>query len=416
MLAHHHRGVDRLAQPVGDVDRLTLHHDDELVAAEAGQHVVLAQHRAQPLGHDLEELVADLVAEAVVDRLEVVEVDEQDGDLAHLGRGQPIVEQVHQVRAVGETGQLVVACRVAQLLRRATLLGDVLDVGDRQHHAVVLGGRDARAGPHVLAIAAAVALVDPVRIDDAELEPRPVWLGGAHVVGMRELAERATHEIVDVATQHLGQRLVGVDDATVVEPHQRHAGRRRLERLLEATPGLVEGTRLLLPLGHVAQPDDQPLLVVDDMVTRHVERHLDDHLAMPGGVHRHQQRVDVVPLEAALDGRPEPDLIVVAGLVDEVGLDELAPGQVEHLQRGGVGRQHDAGGIDQQHRFGQLVEQATDLGLGLFDGGQPAAHALVLAAQVPHAEGERGDGDDADDHDRLVSPNAHATRLRHRRP
>ena len=147
MLADHDRGVDRLAQPVGDVDRFALHHDDELVAAESGQHVALAQRRAQPLGHDLQQLVADLVAEAVVDRLEVVEVDEQHRHLVDLGRRQPVVEEVHQVRAVGQPGQLVVAGRVPQLLGGAALLGDVLDVGDRQHHAVVLGD-DTRVRAH----------------------------------------------------------------------------------------------------------------------------------------------------------------------------------------------------------------------------------------------------------------------------
>ena len=88
-------------------------------------------------------------------------------------------------------------------------------------------------------------------------------------------------------------------------------------------------------------------------------------------------------------------MVVTARLIDQVGVDELAPGEVEHRQRGGVGRQHDAVGVDQQHRLGQLVEQAPHLDLGGFDGGRRRAHAFVLAAQVPHAEGERDDGDNA---------------------
>ena len=137
--------MDGLAQAFGDVDRLALHDDDELVATEPGEHVAFAQHRAQPLGHDLQQLVADLVPEAVVDRLELVEVDEQHGDVVDLGVAEPVVQQVHQIRPVRQPGQLVVARRVAQLLGGAALLGDVLDVGDRQHHAVVLGRRHARA-------------------------------------------------------------------------------------------------------------------------------------------------------------------------------------------------------------------------------------------------------------------------------
>ena len=51
----------------------------ELVAAEPRQHVARAQLRLQPPGDGDQESVADHVAEAVVDQLEAVEVDEQHG-------------------------------------------------------------------------------------------------------------------------------------------------------------------------------------------------------------------------------------------------------------------------------------------------------------------------------------------------
>ena len=60
-----------------------------------------------------------------------------------------------------------------------------------------------------------------------------------------------------VAAQHLGERLVGVDDPAVVEPDERHPRGRRVERLLEAAPGLVEGPGLLLALGHVTESHDE---------------------------------------------------------------------------------------------------------------------------------------------------------------
>ena len=59
---------------IGDV----LEQERELVAAEAGHRVAGADRRAQPLADLLEHAVARLVPEAVVDRLEVVEVHEQD--------------------------------------------------------------------------------------------------------------------------------------------------------------------------------------------------------------------------------------------------------------------------------------------------------------------------------------------------
>ena len=54
--------------------------DGELVAAEARDQVAVAHGAAQPVRDLDQQPVAGLVAEAVVDDLEVVEVEEEDGD------------------------------------------------------------------------------------------------------------------------------------------------------------------------------------------------------------------------------------------------------------------------------------------------------------------------------------------------
>src|SRR3712207_5546303 len=74
-----------LDDPVGDgLDLVLAGHvleqHGELVAAEPGRRVRDAEAVQEPAGHAGEELVAGGVAEAVVDPLEVVEVEEQDGD------------------------------------------------------------------------------------------------------------------------------------------------------------------------------------------------------------------------------------------------------------------------------------------------------------------------------------------------
>ena len=57
---------------------LQLRHDDgELVAAEAGNRVELPDAAAQPVGDDLQQLVADRMSERVVDALEMIEVEAQ---------------------------------------------------------------------------------------------------------------------------------------------------------------------------------------------------------------------------------------------------------------------------------------------------------------------------------------------------
>ena len=76
---------DRIGQPLGhELGGLLAGHvvaqDRELVAAEAGHHVVRAHGRAQPVGHRHQQSVAGGVAQAVVHHLEAVEVEEQDRD------------------------------------------------------------------------------------------------------------------------------------------------------------------------------------------------------------------------------------------------------------------------------------------------------------------------------------------------
>ena len=72
------------------LDRRALEQDRELVAAEAGDGVARPQQCPEAFGDDAEEAVARRMPEAVVDRLEVVEVDAQHGRVraVRLAMGQ----------------------------------------------------------------------------------------------------------------------------------------------------------------------------------------------------------------------------------------------------------------------------------------------------------------------------------------
>ena len=133
------------------------------------------------------------------------------------------VDAGEQLGAVGQAGQVVVGRRPLQSLGGPPLLGDVLDVGDGERHALVLGDGDPRPGPHELAVAAQVALVEQVRVGDAELEPGPVRRGRPQVLRVGDLADAAPDEVLDRAVEHVGERPVGVEDDRVVEAHERHA-------------------------------------------------------------------------------------------------------------------------------------------------------------------------------------------------
>lgn len=81
----------------------------ELVAAEPGDGAAVAQRRGEPLGHPDQQLVAGGMAQGVVDRLEVVEVQAQHGDGRAVGMParDGLFQPMHEQRPVGQAGQVV---------------------------------------------------------------------------------------------------------------------------------------------------------------------------------------------------------------------------------------------------------------------------------------------------------------------
>jgi hypothetical protein len=124
-------------------------------------------------------------------------------------------------------------------------------------HALVLGDRHPGPGPHEVTIAAQVPLFEQVGVGDAKFQACSLCRCGTQVVGMGDLADSRTDQRRQRPTEHVGERLVGVDDAAVVESNEGHARRRRVERLLEPTPGLLERHGRASTIGDVTQQHHQ---------------------------------------------------------------------------------------------------------------------------------------------------------------
>ena len=207
-----------------------------------------------------------------------------------------------------------------------------------------------------------------------------------HVVGVRELAERVPDELVDLDAEHLGERLVGVDDPAVVDAHERHAGRGRVERLLEPAPRLLECPRVLLALGQVAQTQHHPPLRARARSGSRTSLGASSRLRRcPSGL---RARWNV----ASTSTDPSsPTRRTGAGSTISPAIARRQPARSssrsaastrsrknERIERGRfdaaqlgrrrVGRQHAAFGVEQHHRLGQLVEESPHARLG---GGHP---------------------------------------------
>ena len=89
----------------------------ELVAPDAGDAVGAARRVADALGHRAQDLVAGLVAQVVVDRLEPVEIDEDEPHpaLPPSGSQQHLVQGLEKEGAIRKAGEAVVAGQALQL-------------------------------------------------------------------------------------------------------------------------------------------------------------------------------------------------------------------------------------------------------------------------------------------------------------
>jgi hypothetical protein len=157
------RLVQAVEDPAGDRRRRVgvgdpLQQHAELVAAEAGRGVGRAQAALEAPGRGHQQLVAGGVAEAVVDVLEVVQVDEQHGQVARPGAGQGVLDPLGEQGAVGQAGQPVVERLVDELGLELLAVRDVAGV---QHQAADVGVLEQVGGHGLRVQPGAVAVADP---------------------------------------------------------------------------------------------------------------------------------------------------------------------------------------------------------------------------------------------------------------
>ena len=233
----------------------------------------VSPERSEPMqapGHRHQELVAHGVAQAVVDELEVVEVQEQHGQRRQRPRrpGQGVLEAVPEQGPVGQPAQGVVEGLVLQLLLQALALGHV---AQGEHDA--LDGRFAEqvVGDH-LHVAATTRQPWRMRhsaVTDVPARKATPAVGGNgpfHVLGVEQRSEPpALQRPRFVAEDALRRgRLVG--DGRVGPGDQDDVGGALYERLEPhlAPPG-VEGLGQLLPVEGQADLGGQGLQGVGEV-------------------------------------------------------------------------------------------------------------------------------------------------------
>ena len=126
-ISEHQRDAVRYALGVGHVDH-RVEDQQELITPEPGDHVAGAHGRGEPRGDGAQDLIADGVAERIVEEVESVQVHEHRGEASlagTLGADDRAPQQVEGEGAVREARERIVEHAALGLLLDGPLVGGV---------------------------------------------------------------------------------------------------------------------------------------------------------------------------------------------------------------------------------------------------------------------------------------------------
>ncbi len=247
----HQRGEDLLRDMadmlgIGDV----FQQDHEFVAAQARHHVAV-QGALQAARHFLQQAVAGVVAEGVVDVLEAVEVDEQYRQRLVVAAG--LVDGVAQVavehRPVRQIGQRVVIGQVLDVVLHFLALGDVAHQRQQVLAAVDVDRPHADFDRKGRAILAAVAALARDRRAGGQLAGQFLELPAGQVEV--DILRRHLQQLGAAVAQAFAAALVDVDEAALGVVHVKTVGR-LLHQGAEVRLAFAQGLFDLLALEKLA--------------------------------------------------------------------------------------------------------------------------------------------------------------------
>jgi hypothetical protein len=344
------------------------HDEGEFVAAHAADRRAAADRAGQPAADHHQQLVAGVVAERIVDRLEAVEVDEHEGSRAARPLRQHGIDPRHHHGAVGEAGQRILLGLPADGLLGRLQLGDVGAGGDGEAGA---GAELAQLHP------AAVGEFQHHRARRVAVLVHPLLDPGLDVLladpGELARTRHAAHDglVADALADDVPQprieaaELLVAGDETVLRVEGGDADGHRLQHVAQQ----LLGARAAEVFGRQRQ---FRLLALGDVET-HRQVALDAPVAAG---QRHDGGVDPVeragfgavadlaaPLGATSDGGPEAGEerpVVMAGAEDVVvASNQLLLGIAADAAEAGIGVENGAVAVGGRHD-GVVVERLVE--------------------------------------------------------
>ncbi len=244
----------------------------KLVAADARQHVSVAQAFADPIGDLDEQSIADGVAVVIVDVLGIVEVDEGEREAMAFALSQQLLDAALDEDSVRQAGEVVEIGAARQLVLDPFAVGDVVRGG---HQKGAVADRHGLVGcqPGAFALRVGVAFLGGEMLAGSHqaelpLPPLPGLLGG------QEVGRRAADQIGGGHREICRGDGIDQDERAFVILH-RHADRKLLDDFLEE---IVIGGRRRRALSRLVDQPAQPFdFVANALAAVHAAKRQSEH-------------------------------------------------------------------------------------------------------------------------------------------
>ena len=204
--------------------------DDELVAAQPRDGLLLAENAAEDLCHTAQQAVADVVPKSVVDQLETVEVEEQERHTQLLAARATdrVADAFVEQAAVRQSGQCIVVREKVDVVLRALALGDVVEAADVVRHLALAAGDGGDRQPGREDVAVFAPIPDLAAPGASALDVLPHLAIEADLLPARgEQTRRAADDLVAAVASDRRQGRVDRDDSLpgIGDADARTAGR-----------------------------------------------------------------------------------------------------------------------------------------------------------------------------------------------
>ena len=181
-----------------------LQHQHKLISPQTCHGIPFPHTGQQTLRHLHQQHVSNMVAQGIVQILEFVQIDKQQGTITLTAgtRGHRLLQAIHQQATIGEFGEQVVKGELPNLILRRLVLGDVDHGGDIVGGVTVpiLDGGNTEQGRVDLTL---TALTPKLTLPDTIALQRGAYRRGRHLIlGMR-------HQCSRILFQHLCLAITG---------------------------------------------------------------------------------------------------------------------------------------------------------------------------------------------------------------